>query len=143
MNINSFQSCLSRYGATLENWPDDIRSEAEAALEGSLELRQMLAKERKFEGRLNDIAPPEPDKGFIDGIIAKSHTVEQDLSPVQSNRLPRLTGWRMAASIVLFVAGLTMGNELRVLTGPAAPASTTGDAAYSVMDEGGSGPWDV
>lgn len=142
MNTNSFQSYLSRYGAELENWPDDIRSEAEAALEDNLELRQMLAGERKFEGRLNEVAPPDPGKGFVDGIIAKSHTVEQDLSPVQSDALPRLTGWRLAASVVLFAAGMMIGNELRVSTGPAAPASS-GDAAYSVMDEGGIGPWDV
>ena len=108
MTEQEFRDYLESYGAALEKWPQNLRGKAEKALVEHKTLRDVLAAEKELFRRFS-VDSPAPDAEFENRILAASYALPQQQS-AQENALPRLTSWRIAASVLIFVAGMALGG---------------------------------
>lgn len=108
MTEREFRDYLESYGAALEKWPPHLRKKAETLLVKEPALRDVLAAEKAFS-RAFAVEVPPPDAEFENRILAASYALPQ-LPAVREDSLPRLTGWRIAASVLIFAAGMMLGG---------------------------------
>lgn len=108
MTEKEFRAYLESYGAALEKWPPQLRSKAEKLLVKDPDLREVLAAEKEF-ARTFDVKVPPPDAEFENRILAASCVLPQQIA-AREDSLPRLTGWRVAASVLIFAAGMMLGG---------------------------------
>ncbi|MDL1870960.1 DUF3379 domain-containing protein [Deltaproteobacteria bacterium PRO3] len=87
MKPKVFQECLDLYGADLERWPADRRSEAQAALHESEDLRRLLEQERRFEAQLAQDLPATPP-GLAQRILAAAAVTRQEPGPREAQAAP-------------------------------------------------------
>jgi hypothetical protein len=64
MDRDEFLKYLELYGGDLGRWPSGLGEEAEAACAGSLEMREALDQERRFEDSLMERGFEEPSPGL-------------------------------------------------------------------------------
>lgn len=108
MTEKEFYDYLESYGTALEKWPQHLRAKAEKSLVKDGVLRDLLAAEMELS-RAFSVDVPEPDAEFENRILAASYALPQQQSAGE-NLLPRLTSWRMAASVLIFVVGMALGG---------------------------------
>lgn len=135
MTEQEFRDYLESYGAALEKWPQPLRARAEKALVEDAALRDALTAEKEF-ARAFAVDVPMPDGEFENRILAASYALTQK-TDLQDNFLPRLTSWRIAASILLFAAGIALGGLHAARTGGTAAQSDTLMSYYAYGEDGG------
>jgi len=108
MTEQEFRDYLDSYGAALEKWPQHLRARAEKSLVEDVALRDLLTAEKEFSRRFA-VDVPAPDAEFENRILAVSYALPQKPALLE-RALPRLTTWRMAASVLLFAAGIALGG---------------------------------
>ena len=108
MTEQEFRDYLESYGAALEKWPPHLRRKAEKSLVEEAGLRTLLAAEKEFSRAFSDDSPA-PDAEFENRILAAAYALPQK-QVLRENALPRLTRRRIAASVLIFVAGMMLGG---------------------------------
>lgn len=72
MERDKFLEYLSIYGADMTSWPEEIRLEAQVALEASSELRDILKAEIELESALMERGFEESSPGLSQRIISNA-----------------------------------------------------------------------
>ncbi|TNE26758.1 MAG: hypothetical protein EP349_09680 [Alphaproteobacteria bacterium] len=135
MTEQEFRDYLESYGAALEKWPRHLRVKAEKALVEDAALRDLLTAEKEFT-RAFTVDVPVPDGEFENRILAASYALPQKPA-LRDDVLPRLTSWRIAASVLLFAAGLALGSFHAARTGDGVTQHDTLMSYYAYGEDGG------
>ncbi|MBL1147557.1 MAG: hypothetical protein HND56_01905 [Pseudomonadota bacterium] len=136
MTEREFRDYLDSYGAALEKWPQHLRVKAEKALVEDAALRDVLTAEKEFS-RAFAVDVPAPDGEFENRILAASYALPQK-AVLQDDTLPRLISWRIAASVLLFAAGIALGSlQQAARTDGYAVQADTLMSYYAYSEDGG------
>jgi hypothetical protein len=77
MDKKEFLDYLAIYGGDIAKWPEDLRERAEKSCAQSIELREALDEERRFEDSLMERSFEEPSPGLESGIISAAARLKQ------------------------------------------------------------------
>jgi len=77
MEKKQFEENLLFYGADVYQWPEEIRKSGLEALEGSAEIRALLAEQQDFEKVLALRRYEEPDRNLAQRILSASSQQKQ------------------------------------------------------------------
>lgn len=72
MNIEDFKALLDTYGAKIDRWPEQDRTEANELLENSEDARTYYAQMQKVDALFVANDKGKPPAGFVDRIMKKT-----------------------------------------------------------------------
>jgi hypothetical protein len=114
MTPERFRVLLQAYGADLQRWPDDERSEARAlAAQDSPELRRCLAEEAALDGWLDDHTLAGPDEALVRRIATATTPAAVPAAVAGRGSWWRAGGWWPGAGLTITgLAGALAGALL-------------------------------
>ncbi len=86
MDIETFDRCVSAYGADPERWPEDRRDSMEALLRESAQAQELVAREAALDALLEEVPAIEPSELMRARVIAAAKAA-------RASRTERLNRW--------------------------------------------------
>lgn len=115
MNFKAFKENMLVYGSDVSNWPKGMKEAGREALEGSPEIRSLLASEERFEGILKTRKYEEPYGDLGERISAASVYKDKKTQRTSGGFLSDLLwefslhGRAVTAVAVAFIFALVIG----------------------------------
>ncbi|MGH8202134.1 MAG: hypothetical protein ACREVO_17495 [Steroidobacteraceae bacterium] len=123
MTLERFRTLAESYGADLQRWPEQLRSQAGQLLDSSAEAREIIATARELDEAIGAAGAARSDSIWSgdrpeaalarlrNGVAARIRPAAAAVSAASSRNVPRRVGWigLATAASVAIVAGLALG----------------------------------